>query len=65
MIIAGMGGFGEEQFFEVEPAIRDAGAPRVDFGTATPAGPEAPGAMAPGPEPTPPPPAGGGTGFSP
>ena len=59
MIVARMGNFTEEQFFEVEEAIREAGAPRVDFGT------EAPGAMAPAPEPTPPPQAGGGTGFSP
>ncbi len=46
MIIARMGGFTEEQFFEVEEAIRQAGAPRVDFGTAqvpaTGAGPESP-----------------------
>ena len=59
MIVARMGNFTEEQFFEVEEAIREAGAPRVDFGT------EAPGAMAPAPEPTPPPQGGGGTGFSP
>src|SRR5207248_4304057 len=32
MIIARLGNFTEEQFFEVEPAIREAGAPRVDFG---------------------------------
>jgi LemA protein len=62
MIIARLGGFTAEQFFEVEAAIREAGAPRVDFGTA--AAPEAPGAVAPGPEPTPPPPAGGGTGYT-
>src|SRR5438270_4904159 len=42
MIIARMGGFTEEQFFEVDEAIRQAGAPRVDFGTAgAPAGPPA------------------------
>ena len=58
MIVARLGSFTEEQFFEVEEAIREAGAPRVDFGAA-------PGAMAPAPEPTPPPPSGGGTGFSP
>jgi LemA protein len=68
MIIASMGGFTEEQFFEVEPAIREAGAPRVDFGTTgadAAATSTAPQAMAPGPEPTPPAPEGGGTGFSP
>ena len=32
MVIARMGSFTEEQFFEVEEAIRQAGAPRVDFG---------------------------------
>jgi LemA protein len=64
MVIASMGGFTEEQFFEVEPAIREAGAPHVDFGTDA-ATSTAPQAMAPGPEPTPPPPQGGGTGFSP
>jgi LemA protein len=64
MIVARLGNFTEEQFFEVEEAIREAGAPRVDFGTEAP-GAEAPGAMAPAPEPTPPPPAGGGSGFSP
>ena len=58
MIVARLGSFTEEQFFEVEEAIREAGAPRVDFGAP-------PGAMAPAPEPTPPPPSGGGTGFSP
>ena len=70
MVIASMGGFTEEQFFEVEPAIREAGAPRVDFGVgggnaaSDPATSTAPGAMAPGPEPTPPEPGGGGTGFT-
>jgi LemA protein len=49
MIIARLGNFTEEQFFEVEEAIREAGAPRVDFGTAAPASP----------------PAGGGPGFTP
>jgi hypothetical protein len=53
VIIASLGGFTEEQFFEVEEAIRQAGAPRVDFGTA-----EVP-ASGPAPEP----PAGGG-GFT-
>jgi len=55
MFIARMGGFTEEQFFEVEEAIRQAGAPRVDFGTA-----EVP-AAGPTPE-SPPPPATGGDG---
>ena len=35
--IARMFGFREEEFFEVEEAVRQAGAPRVDFGTASPA----------------------------
>jgi LemA protein len=56
MFIARMGGFTEEQFFEVEPAIREAGAPRVDFGTA-----EVP-AAGPAPESPPPPPSTGGEG---
>jgi LemA protein len=48
MVIARMGGFTEEQFFEVEPAIREAGAPRVDFGTAqVPATGAAPGSPPP------------------
>src|SRR5216117_1325308 len=51
MFIARMGGFTEEQFFEVEEAIRQAGAPRVDFGTA-----EVP-AAGPAPESPPSPPA--------
>src|ERR671931_1553131 len=34
MIVARLGSFTEEQFFEVEEAIREAGAPRVDFGAA-------------------------------
>ena len=66
MIIARLGGFHEEQFFEVEEAIRQAGAPQVDFGQgggATPP-PTPPGEMAPAPEPTPPQPGGGGTGFT-
>ena len=55
MIVARLGNFTEEQFFEVEEAIREAGAPRVDFGTA-----EVP-ATGPAPEPPPPaPPASGG-----
>jgi LemA protein len=58
MFIARMGGFTEEQFFEVEPAIREAGAPRVDFGTA---GVPATGATEP---PPPTPPAGGEGSFS-
>jgi LemA protein len=52
MIVARLGNFTEEQFFEVEEAIREAGAPRVDFGTAAP--PAAPTA----------PPAGGGQSFT-
>src|SRR5438094_1895455 len=59
MIVARLGNFTEEQFFEVEEAIREAGAPRVDFGTA-----EVP-AAGPAPETPPAPPAGGGTSFTP
>jgi LemA protein len=61
MIIARLGNFTEEQFFEVEPAIREAGAPRVDFGAAAAApGATPPPAASPPPaaEPPPPPPAG-------
>jgi LemA protein len=58
MFIARMGGFTEEQFFEVEEAIRQAGAPRVDFGTA-----EVP-AAGPTPESPPPPAIGGEDTFS-
>jgi len=59
MIIARMGNFTEEQFFEVEEAIRTAGAPRVDFGQgggtgAPPATPPAPQATLAAPD-TPPP----------
>src|SRR5437764_6379435 len=56
ILIARMGGFTEEQFFEVEEAIRQAGAPRVDFGTA-----EVP-ATGPAPEAPPPAPPTGGEG---
>jgi LemA protein len=52
MIMARLGNFTPEQFFEVEEAIREAGAPRVDFGTAT------------AQTPTLPPPAAGGPSFT-
>ena len=59
MIIANLGNFTEEQFFEVDEAIRQAGAPRVDFGQG--GGTGAPAAAPPSPpEATPPP-----TSFSP
>ena len=65
MIVANLFSFEEEEFFEVEDAIREGGAPQVDFGapqgsgaplagqTTTPAGTAAP----PGTPSTPPPPA--------
>ena len=68
-IIASMFHFEEEEFFEVEEALREAGAPQVDFGADSPGvtfgGPAVPGA-APAPSappasstpPAPPPPAG-------
>jgi LemA protein len=62
MVIASLGNFTPEQFFEVEEAIRQAGAPRVDFGSTATPGPATPGETAPAPEPTPPPPGGGATG---
>ncbi len=36
VIVANMAGFKEEEFFEVDEAIRDAGAPKVDFSGAAP-----------------------------
>jgi hypothetical protein len=38
VVIAGMFGFKEEEFFEVEDAIREGGAPQVDFGEPTGSG---------------------------
>jgi LemA protein len=38
VVIAGMFGFKEEEFFEVEDAIREGGAPQVDFGAPTGSG---------------------------
>ena len=56
-VIANMFHFKEEQFFEVDEALREAGAPQVNFGNAGPAvsfgGPAVPGAPAPAPAPTP------------
>ena len=64
MIIARMFGFGQEEFFEVDDALREAGPPRVDFTGSAPAAyveqtsqPPAPSAPTPPPSaPTPPPP---------
>ena len=61
MIIARMFGFEQEEFFEVDDALREAGPPRVDFAGSAPAAnveqtlqPPAPSAPTP-PSPTPPP----------
>lgn len=64
MIIARMFGFEQEEFFEVDDALREAGPPRVDFTGSTPAAnveqtsqPPPPSAPTPPPSaPTPPPP---------
>jgi LemA protein len=64
MIIARMFGFEQEEFFEVDDALREAGPPRVDFTGSAPAvnveqtsQPPAPSAPTPPPPaPTPPPP---------
>lgn len=65
VLIASAFGFKEEEFFEVEDALREAGAPQVSFGAQTPGvsfgGPPLPPAAPPSaPEPTgtPPPPPG-------
>jgi LemA protein len=70
VVIASIFNFEEEEFFEVEDALREAGAPQVAFGDqgpavsfgqpAPPAGGAAPPAAPPAPEPsgTPPPPPG-------
>jgi LemA protein len=64
--IAGMFSFKEEEFFEIEPALRQEveRAPRVDFaaagGMATGSGPAAPSGPPPAPSGPAPPPAGGG-----
>jgi LemA protein len=54
-VIANMFHFKEEQFFEVDEALREAGAPQVNFGDSGPAvsfgGPAVPGATAPAPMP--------------
>jgi LemA protein len=54
-VIANMFHFKEEQFFEVDEALREAGAPQVNFGDSGPAvsfgGPAVPGAAAPAPMP--------------
>ena len=64
MIIARLFGFEQEEFFEVDDALREAGPPRVDFTGSAPAAnveqtsqPPAPSAPTPPPSaPTPPPP---------
>ncbi|HXF71311.1 MAG TPA: LemA family protein, partial [Actinomycetota bacterium] len=48
-LVAGAFGFREEEFFEIEEAIREAGPPRVSFAPA-----EAPAGPPPAPGPTPP-----------
>ena len=61
MLVARMFGFKEAEFFEVDEATREAGAPQVDFGTAGGSGATAPAGGAPAPSAggatTPPPPA--------
>jgi LemA protein len=59
VVIAGMFGFKEEEFFEVEDAIREGGAPQVDFGAPTGSGAPLAGGVAGSPSTgaTPPPPA--------
>jgi len=59
VVIAGMFGFKEEEFFEVEDAIREGGAPQVDFGAPTGSGAPLAGGVAgpPATGSTPPPPA--------
>ncbi len=63
VLVANIAGFKEEEFFEVEEAIRDAGAPKVDFSGAAPGvsfdsassgAPTAPADPAPPADPTPP-----------
>jgi LemA protein len=54
-VMARMFRFTEEEFFEVEEALREAGPPRVDFGTRPGARPAAPPAAAPTPTGPPPP----------
>ncbi|HET7236828.1 MAG TPA: LemA family protein [Actinomycetota bacterium] len=66
VIVASMFGFKEEEFFEIEEALREAGAPQVSFGAETPGvsfgGPEVPPVAPPpaaeAPSGTPPPPPG-------
>jgi len=66
MMIARMFGFGLEEFFEIEDAIREAGAPQVSFagtgaaaeGTAAPPAASPPSPPEPGGTPPPPPPEG-------
>jgi LemA protein len=63
-VVANMFSFKEEEFFEVEDSVREAGPPKVDFGTggsasATPPAPSTGGAEPETPEqPAPPPPPG-------
>jgi LemA protein len=59
-LVANMFGFKEEEFFEVDDAVREAGPPKVDFGTRAP---EA-AASSSGAPPAPPPAGGDDTGTS-
>jgi LemA protein len=64
MLIARAFGFQSEEFFEIEEALREAGAPQVSFTGAGPAvsfeaAPEAPASAPEGSPPPPPPPAAG------
>ncbi|HET8786397.1 MAG TPA: LemA family protein [Candidatus Limnocylindrales bacterium] len=54
VVIANLFNFREEEFFEVEDAIREGGPPQVDFGTPAGSGPAAP--TTPSAPSTPPPP---------
>ena len=57
MVIARMFGFQQEEFFEVDDALREAGAPRVDFTGSAPAANVEQTSQPPAPSaPTPPPP---------
>ncbi len=52
VVIANLFNFREEEFFEVEDAIREGGPPQVDFGTPAGSGPVAPTASSTPPPPT-------------
>ncbi|MGH2525202.1 MAG: LemA family protein, partial [Actinomycetota bacterium] len=55
MIIARMFGFEQEEFFEVDDALREAGPPRVDFTGSAPAANVEQTSQPPAPTPPPPP----------